>query len=91
MEFRTYFVNFHTFSYKSTDKFKVQRTLTYFGPPVFSPITKLILKYDWITARGYCPFCYNPSKGREWGIGRGWGGGGEGVSKEICGTVRLPV
>ena len=36
----------------------------------------LILKYDWITARGYCPFCYNPSKGHEWGIGRGWGGGG---------------
>ena len=51
----------------------------------------LILKYDWITAREYCPFCYNPSKGHEWGIGRGCGWGEEGVSKEICGTVRLPV
>ena len=29
-EFRTYFVYFHTFSYK----FKVQRTPTEFGPPV---------------------------------------------------------
>ena len=30
MEFRTYFVYFHTFS----SKFKVQRTPTEFGPPV---------------------------------------------------------
>ena len=30
MEFRTYFIHFHTFSYK----FKVQRTPTEFGPPV---------------------------------------------------------
>ena len=30
MEFRTYFLYFHTFSYK----FKVQRTPTEFGPPV---------------------------------------------------------
>ena len=30
MEFRTYFVYFHTISYK----FKVQRTPTEFGPPV---------------------------------------------------------
>ena len=30
MEFRTYFINFHAFSYK----FKVQPTPTEFGPPV---------------------------------------------------------
>ena len=30
MEFRTYFINFHTFPYK----FKVQRTPTEFGQPV---------------------------------------------------------
>ena len=34
MEFRTYFVNFHTFSYK----FKVQRTPTEFGLPVVSSV-----------------------------------------------------
>ena len=37
MEFRTYFVYFHTFSYK----FKVQRTLTEFGLSVFLLIQKI--------------------------------------------------
>ena len=37
MEFRTYFVYFHTFSYK----FKVQRTPTEFGLSVFSLIQKI--------------------------------------------------
>ena len=41
MEFRTYFVYFHTFSYK----FKVQRTPTEFGLPVFlQEIHKLCAK-----------------------------------------------
>ena len=41
MEFRTYFVYFHTFSYK----FKVQRTPTEFGLPVFlQEIHKLCTK-----------------------------------------------
>ena len=37
MEFRTYFVYFHTFSYK----FKVQRTPTEFGLSVFLLIQKI--------------------------------------------------
>ena len=39
MEFRTYFVYFHTFSYK----FKVQRAPTEFGLPVDEPILPLLV------------------------------------------------
>ena len=75
MEFRTYFVYFHTFSYK----FKVQRTPTEFGLPVFLQeihklCTKTLLRMQKVARNEKSCSKYDnlPSKLVESPISRNW-------------------